>query len=311
MGRNNKTGELTAVITEFQRFSVHDGPGIRTLVFFKGCPLRCKWCQNPETFIAQPEIMFNSELCIGCGNCIEDCPQKAIYVNSTGMVTDWEKCNRCGKCTDRCYSEARRVVGKWLTVSETMKEILKDRVFFENSGGGVTLSGGEVTMYPDFATELLKELQSAGVHTAIETCGHCKWEDMQRLLAHTDLVLFDLKHSDPEKHKHFTGTDNTLILENLSRASEMGKSIIIRIPLVPGVNDDEKTLNEMANIAKKANVTKIHLLPFHQIGEKKWEDLNLDYTFKNVESMQNKDAEAAKRILEKAGLQVNIGGTAS
>ena len=223
-----KSGE-SALITETQRFSVHDGPGIRTLVFFKGCPLRCQWCQNPETQARTQEIMFTAQECISCLQCVVDCTEGCNTASPDGsLVYDRAQCSLCGDCLSGCYAGARKLVAHSVSVDEVFELVMRDAVFYRNSGGGVTLGGGEVTMYPAFAAELLRRVRTQGVHTAIETCGHCRWEDLDRILEHTDLVLYDIKHPNPERHREVTGVTNRLILDNLRRVAAARKPLIIR-----------------------------------------------------------------------------------
>lgn len=299
----------TAVITEIQRFSVHDGPGIRTLVFFKGCPLRCKWCQNPETYSHLPQIMYTESECIGCGACIAACPTHAISVVGDTLMTDWDQCTACGKCAEVCSPKARRIVGERKTVDEIVKAVLRDRTFYKNSGGGVTLSGGEVTVQHAFVVKLLNALREEGIHTAIETCGYAKPEIFDKVAQATDLVLFDVKHPDPEKHKLYTGVDNLLIQENLKRTVESGKPVIARYPVIPGVNDDEMSINQTGDMCLRLGIKDIHVLPFHQAGETKWEGIGVDYSFKGMDGMDVKESEKVRDILLAKGLNVSLGGS--
>ncbi len=299
---------MRAVITDIQRFSVHDGPGIRTLIFFKGCPLKCIWCQNPETLSASPQLFYSQSECIHCGLCIEACPHQAIQKTADGVVFERSRCRACGLCVVHCYAGARRLVDREVTVEELLTEVMKDVVFYRNSGGGVTLSGGEVTLYPSFARELLRLVKANGIHTAIETCGYAKWQDLKMILDYTDLVLFDLKHTDPVKHERYTGADNRKILDNLARISRGGWPLINRFPLVPGVNDDEATLRGIARLAKDAKAAEVHILPFHQLGESKWASVGRVYECANISGPSQAQIAEARRIIGEEGVKVNVGG---
>jgi pyruvate formate lyase activating enzyme len=299
---------LRAVITDIQRFSVHDGPGIRTLVFFKGCPLKCIWCQNPETLSASPQLFYSESECIRCGSCVGECPQRAIRETADGLVFERGRCRVCGRCVERCYAGARRLVNREVGVEEVLAEVMKDLVFYRNSGGGVTLSGGEVTLYPEFARELLRRAKAAGIHTAIETCGHAEWPDLKRILDYTDLVLFDLKHTDPAKHELYTGADNRKILDNLGRLSRLGTPLVVRFPLIPGVNDDRDTLRGVARLSKEAKAAEVHILPFHQLGQSKWSALGRAYQCAQIPCPSQEAIAEAKAIMSQEGIKVNVGG---
>lgn len=298
-------------ISNIQRFSVHDGPGIRTLVFFLGCPLRCKWCQNPENLKAQPQLTYNRQDCIGCGECLKVCPQDAISVDQKGRIqTDRNRCEACGRCVEVCFPGARSICGTSYTVEGCFKEILKDRVFYRNSGGGVTLSGGEPTMYPDFVSRLLELCQEEGIYTAIETCGHTNWKSLERVARFTDLFLYDIKAIDPEKHRRWTGVDNRRILSNARRLARMKKKMIVRVPLIPGVNDNEQEFRRIVEFAKSLETVKtMHLLPFHHIGKSKYETLDMDYAVNKLKEPDEKKIEKCRQIGEQYGLRVDIGGS--
>lgn len=297
-----------AVITDIQRYSVHDGPGIRTLVFFKGCPLRCQWCHNPETHSPLPELLYKEELCIGCGACLKQCAQGAIKVINGKVVNDKKACILCGKCVETCYAEAREISGKYYTIDEVYDAAMRDLEFYKHTGGGVTLSGGEVLMHAEFASGLLKKLKDSGINTAIETCGYASWENVRKVVQYTDLLLFDIKHSDEDVHKKFTGVSNKLILENLHKISDMGKTIITRVPLIPGVNDSVETLTKIARIAEEVHAKELHILPFHQIGMSKWEAAGKDYKFRDVKEPTTGEVEALVNKVGDIGIPVVIGG---
>ena len=254
---------LKATIFDIERNSYVDGPGIRTTVFFKGCNLRCAWCHNPEGQSPKPQMMFYKNKCTGCGKCKEKCPNAL------------EKCELCGKCTIYCPHDAREICGKEYTVDEVMREILKDKVFYENSGGGVTFSGGECMLQIDFLEEILKVCKENGIHTAVDTAGHVPYEYFERILPYTNLFLYDVKCYDSEKHRQYTGVGNELILENLERLLTTGKSVWVRIPIIPTVNDTVEEIQRIkAYISSCGKPEKIELLPYHAMGEHKYAAIN-------------------------------------
>ena len=250
---------MKATIFDIERNSYVDGPGIRTTVFFKGCNLRCAWCHNPESQSPKPQMMFYKNKCTGCGKCKEKCPNHL------------ESCELCGKCTLYCPHDAREICGKEYTVDEVMREILKDKTFYENSGGGVTFSGGECMLQIDFLEAILKECKINGVHTAVDTAGHVPFECFEQIIPYTDLFLYDVKCYDSDKHRQYTGASNELILSNLGRLLKMGIVIWVRIPIIPTVNDSkEEMLNIKKFIISCGSPEKIELLPYHAMGEHKY-----------------------------------------
>lgn len=254
---------MKAMLFDIQRNSFVDGPGIRTTVFFKGCNLKCKWCHNPESQSFEKEMMFYKEKCIGCGKCKEVCPNHL------------EKCDFCGKCELYCTSDARKICGKEYTVDDVISEIVKDKAFYESSGGGVTLSGGECMLQIDFLLELLKKCKENGIHTAVDTAGNVSWEYFEKVLPLTDLFLFDVKCISENLHITGTGVSNRLILENLTRLSSVfNGSIFIRIPVIGGFNDNDEEMNKIKEFLKNIRPDKIELLPYHNMGNHKYIALN-------------------------------------
>ncbi len=250
---------LTATIFDIERNSFVDGPGIRTTVFFKGCNLKCAWCHNPESQSAKSQMMFYKDKCKGCGKCKEVCPY------------NFEKCDLCGKCTFYCPVDARKVCGKEYTVDEVFDEIIKDKAFYENSGGGVTFSGGECMLQIDFLLEILKKCNNAGIHTAVDTAGQIPFESFEKILPYTDLFLYDIKCFDSEKHKKYVGVGNELILENLKKLFEAGANIWIRIPVIADVNDSVEEMQKIKDfLDENGKPEKIELLPYHAMGENKY-----------------------------------------
>ena len=259
-------------IFNIQPYSIHDGPGIRTTIFFKGCPLRCLWCQNPESQHIHPQLMYYCDLCTGCERCITACPAAAIAQHDGKVATNRALCTSCGVCASVCSVRAREISGKTMDAIEAAEQACRDKLFFETSGGGVTLSGGEILAQPAFAVEILKRCKEKGVHTAIETTGFARWETLASVLEYTDLVLYDFKHLDSDKHKRLTGVDNHLILENARRLVHvLHRPLIGRIPLIPGLNDDDANLLATARFISQelGRDTKVHILPYNPLGESK------------------------------------------
>ncbi|MBT8338651.1 MAG: glycyl-radical enzyme activating protein [Desulfatitalea sp.] len=262
------------VVFNIQRYSIHDGPGIRTTVFLKGCPLRCFWCQNPESHRKEPQVSLNSDACALCGRCVSVCPTDAISLGTKSSAIDRDKCSGCGKCVQACPNDARSLAGTILTVDEVMRQVFKDVRFYENSGGGVTLSGGEPLYQADFALSILQRCKDSGLHTTIETCGCVSWDVMKNILEYTDLVFFDIKHLQPARHLEGCGKSNSLILANAKKVAEC-KPIIVRVPLIPGFNDSSEAIAEIAQFVKtELGAVEVELLPYNKMGEVKFERLD-------------------------------------
>ncbi len=298
---------MNGKIFNIQRFSTSDGPGIRTTVFFKGCPLSCVWCHNPESHTVQNELFFDARKCISCGICGKLCQNNCHLFDADCHVFSRENCKSCGECAFSCPSKALELCGEEKTVEEIMKTVLRDLPFYEQSGGGLTLSGGEPLMQYDFAAELLKAAKEKGISTAVETSGYCK-KSLAEIAQYTDLWLYDIKLSDDEKHKKYTGVSNKKILENLRLLDESGANIILRCPIIPDINLEKEhfeKISELANSLK--NVSAIHLEPYHPLGISKAQLLGKNAAFGNTEFLA-KDAlsEYARLISEKTGIKTEI-----
>jgi pyruvate formate lyase activating enzyme len=311
MGSIEREMEVKGLVFDIKRFAVHDGPGIRTTVFFKGCPLSCWWCHNPESINPKPELVLFEDKCIGCGRCFEVCPQKAHEISPDGArVYHKERCILCGRCVEICYAEALVMEGEEMTVEEVMMELRKDSPFYENSGGGITLSGGEPMFQPEFALAILKRSKSESFHTALDTSGYAPWRLYEKVLPYVDLMLYDLKHIDPVAHKKYTGVSNEPILENLIKLDESGTPIEIRMPIIPTVNDGEEDIAETAKfLSAMKNITQITLLPYHKLGEAKYRRLGREY---KLGELQPPDRGRMNEITERFrshGFKVHISGS--
>ncbi|MEW6359495.1 MAG: glycyl-radical enzyme activating protein [Planctomycetota bacterium] len=299
---------MEGMIFDIKKFAVHDGPGIRTTIFFKGCPLTCRWCHNPESISPDPQIVFFEQKCIGCKKCFAACPTGALTLTEYGRKHDHLRCVLCGKCVEACYAEAQVMEGRKITVEEAVKEIEKDRPFYENSGGGATFSGGEPMMQLDFLVALAGECKKHGLHTALDTSGYARWESYLKVIDFIDLVLYDMKHMDPERHKEFTGVDNKLILANAKRLDERGKMIWIRVPVIPGCNDTIENMQAAADYFKDfQHIKRIDFLPYHRLAESKYRRLHQHYSLEGTEAPAEERLKGLARPFEDAGFTVKIG----
>ncbi len=288
----------TATVFNTQRFSTHDGPGIRTVIFFKGCPLECLWCANPESQSFAPELEVVTGNCIGCGACQKACPNNAIFFDKAGIHIDRERCRSCGACSKECYSKTLKYVGEEMTVEQVVNELLKDEVFYKNSGGGVTFSGGEPLSQGDFCLEVLKQCQPYHIHWAMETSGYGDRELFEELAKKLDLIFFDIKHLNPVMHQQLTGVSNEWILDNLRGIQEYASEIIIRTPVVPGLNDDQENVIKTAQLCAELKAVKEwELLPFHNLGEHKYEAIGKSY---DKSAFHKPSAEHMKQLISLA-----------
>jgi len=294
------------VVFNIQRFSIQDGPGIRTTVFIKGCPLRCLWCSNPESQRAVPEIAHSDSLCNKCGHCIEVCEVNAISLSNSGVRINRELCTECGKCIEVCIPEALKLYGNDLSLEEVYQVVIRDRLFYQNSGGGVTISGGEPLSQDDLVAELFKRCQDTGFHTCLDTSGYASPKAFEKVLPHTNLVLFDVKLMDPVAHLKATGKSNKKILRNLKLVSESGVPTIVRIPLIPGINDSEGDITDIASYIKSLDLKKIDLLPYHRFGEGKYKMLDRKYSLSGLSQIEPGRVEELANILRSSGFECNI-----
>ena len=301
-----------AYIYSIQHYCIHDGPGIRTVVFFKGCQLKCRWCANPESQSAKKEIGFFRNKCRMCGACLKACKQQALDLNAESRI-DRSICTLCGDCVEVCPYNAYKLFGETKTCEELMEQVSKDRPFYRKSGGGVTLSGGEPTMQAGFVLAFLKELKQAGIHTALETNGCFPGDMLPELTSCTDMFLYDIKHMDSARHKQYTGMPNELILENIYRiAVEYRSELIMRIPVIPGFNDDGDNMKATAQfsreLSEKGSLQGVHLLGFHNMASAKYEALQMKYDYGKIPMYTDEQLDQLADYFKRKHVNVQIGG---
>ena len=294
-----------------QGYSIHDGPGIRTTVFVQGCPLSCFWCQNPESQLRRPQIFFDSDKCQGCGKCVAVCPEAAIRLVDGKALTDRERCSGQGQCADACPNDARSLIGRQASAQEVFEELSADAIFYRQSGGGITLSGGEPLAQPGFAQELLRLCQEAGFHTTLDTSGFARWEVAKAVLRHVDLVLYDFKHMDSQQHKKLTGVANELILDNARRIHhQLGIPLWARVPIIPGHNDTPENIEATAIfIARELSVdVPVNLNAYHPFGESKLERLGRSHPAFSTSPPSEQSVAEIAAVFRSHGLTVSLGG---
>lgn len=295
----------TGIVFDIKKYSINDGPGIRTTIFLKGCPLHCEWCHNPESQSPRPEMIFRPGRCDLCGACLEACQHAAITWSLDGPLTNREACQRCGECAEVCYSEARQMVGRQMSLPEVMAEIRQDLVFYEESGGGVTLSGGEPLFQKNFSLAILKTCHKQNIHTVLDTCGYASWQAFEQVAPYVDLFLYDLKAIDPVKHLQYTGQSNESILANLERLSHLGANLLVRIPVIPGVNADNHEMKQIgAYLSSLPHPPPVELLAYHNIAESKYAGLDIPYTLSEIQPPAPHQMEVYTGLLRQYGLRI-------
>jgi pyruvate formate lyase activating enzyme len=303
---------LSGLVLNLQRISTEDGPGIRTTVFFKGCPLHCAWCHNPESISARVQVHWLENRCIGCHTCLSVCQSGALYSDGSGLKIDRERCTGCAKCAEACPANAMERLGQSFELGGLVSELLKDRAYFESSGGGVTASGGEPALQAGFCAALFERLQALGVHTALDTCGLCSQSALDQILPHTDLVLFDLKEMDPERHRQFTGSSNNLILENLRRVSastaQMGSELWVRTPLIPGATAREENLHAAGAFLARlpGPVARWELCAFNNLCRDKYRRLNMHWAYSDARLLTQAELDYFTQVARTSGVDPDI-----
>jgi pyruvate formate lyase activating enzyme len=292
----------TGTVFDIQRFSVHDGPGIRTVVFLKGCPLKCLWCHNPESQKMEPDLFFEEALCVLCGKCVKACPHGVHEIVNGKRVIKRELCDKCGKCVAACFPGALAIKGRTVSIQDVLTEVLKDKSYYVKSGGGVTLSGGEPLAQPAFTRALLAEFRKHGLNTAIETCGCASCENFREIFNRVDMVMYDIKIYDPESHREYCGADNASILRNLSDIAKAGKPLLVRVPLIPQITDTDDNLRQIGKFLAGLKITRVELIPYHAFSKEKCQALGIDYRLDGLKTQSAEELENIKHLLLSQGV---------
>jgi len=298
-------------VSNLQDFVVHDGPGLRVLIFLRGCPLKCHWCQNPENQDTSPQLSYRKSLCLDCMQCAEVCPVPGAIIKDKEKRVDRTKCIKCMNCIDACLGKALQKVGEQMSIQQVLRSVLPYKPFFDHSDrGGITLSGGDPAFQPVFTLALLRACREHGIHTAVETCGYTKYDKLKPIVEASDLVIYDIKHMDENSHIHGTGISNRLILENLSRlCKEVDTEIVVHIPLISGFNDDEENIGEIAKFVSSLNkIRHVDLLPFNELALEKYRALGINWEYTEVKRQSSEHLARLKEIVESYGLEATVGG---
>jgi pyruvate formate lyase activating enzyme len=309
LAKNSEAATAKRLVLSINRMTIHNGPGIRTLILFKGCPLHCLWCSTPEAQKDETEIALYPDRCIHCGQCVPVCPTNAINLTTEMIHINRAICDNCGKCAQVCYTEAIRLLGKEMTIEELLTEAKRDAIVYKHSRGGVTISGGEPLLHPEFTQELLRAFKEEKISVGVDTCGHVPWTNIEKVLPYVDFFLWDIKHMNREEHRKFTGVSNELILSNARLVSERNVPLYIRVPVIPGYNDSEENIRAICEFARDlSSLVNIDLLPLHHLGKARYDSLNLAYPIASIPLIPDSVLQSIKRLVESYQLNCSIVG---